>query len=235
MGLDFMCMPRVARTVFAGLPHHVTHRGNGRETVFFNDDDRICYLTWLKEYADKHKLEIIAYCLMTNHVHLVAVTFAEESLHKVLRPLHMRYAQKINRERGCDGHLWRGRFFSSPLDEGYMWAAVRYVERNPVRARMVRQAGDYDWSSAAGHCKLKEDRILTCSSRWIEEFEGIENWTNWLTEGDDSRKVEVLRRNIKKGLPFGTDDFIQKLEMIARRILRYRPQGRQRPKTKAVD
>jgi putative transposase len=199
--------------------------------VFFDDEDRICYLTWLKEYADKHKIEILAYRLMTNHVHLVAVPFAEESLHKVLRPLHMRYAQRINREHGWDGHLWRGRFFSSPLDETYMWAAVRYVERNPVRAGMVRRAEDYDWSSAAGHCKLKQDRILTCSSRWIEEFGGIENWSNWLTEGDDLQKVELLRRNIKKGLPCGTDDFIQKLERMAGRILRYRPQGCQRAKT----
>ena len=227
-------MPRVARTVFAGLPHHVTQRGNRRETVFFVDEDRVCYLTWLKEYADKHKIEIIAYCLMTNHVHLVVVPFAEESLHKVLRPLHMRYAQKINREHEWDGHLWQGRFFSSPLDEAYMWAAVRYVERNPVRAGMVRRAEDYDWSSAAGHCRLKQDMILTCSSRWTEEFGGIENWSNWLTEGDDLQKVEVLRRNIKKGLPCGTDDFVQKLEMMAGRILRFRPQGRQRTGTNAA-
>jgi len=150
-------MPRVARTVFADLPHHITQRGNRRETVFFNDEDRICYLSWLKEYSDKHNIEILAYCLMTNHVHLVVVPFTEESLQRVLRPLHMRYAQRINREHGWDGHLWQGRFFSCPLDEIYMWAAVRYVERNPVRAGLVRRAEDYDWSSAAGHCSLKED------------------------------------------------------------------------------
>jgi putative transposase len=234
MVLNFMYMPRVARTVFADLPHHITQRGNRRETVFFNDEDRVCYLSWLKEYSDKHNIEILAYCLMTNHVHLVAVPFAEESLHRVLRPLHMRYAQKINREHGWDGHLWQGRFFSCPLDETYMWAAVRYVERNPVRAGLVRRAEDYNWSSAAVHCRLKEDRILTRSSRWLEEFEGIENWSKWLTEGDDLQKVEVLRRNIKKGLPCGTDDFIQKLERMAGRILRYRPQGRQRVKTKVA-
>jgi putative transposase len=210
MVLDFMYMPRVGRSVFADLPHHVTQRGNRHETVFFNDEDRICYLSWLKEYSDKHNIEILAYCLMTNHAHLVAVPFTEESLHRVLRPLHMRYAQRINREHGWDGHLWQGRFFSSPLDEIYMWAAVRYVERNPVRAGLVRRAEDYRWSSAAGHCRLKEDRILTRSSRWLEE----------------------LRRNIKKGLPCGTDDFIQKLERMAGRILRYRPQGRQRAKAR---
>ncbi|MGB7291862.1 MAG: transposase, partial [Thermodesulfobacteriota bacterium] len=207
---------------------------NRRETVFFNDDDRICYLGWLKEYSDKHKIEILAYCLMTNHVHLVAVPLKGESLHRVLRPLHMRYAQRINRERGWNGHLWQGRFFSTPLDESYTWTAVRYVERNPVRAGIVRSAQDYKWSSAAGHCKLKDDKLLTRSSRWLDEFEWIENWSSWLTDGDDLKKVEVLRRNIKKGLPCGTDDFIRKLEMKAGRILHYRPQGRQRAKTRVA-
>ena len=117
MVLNFMYMPRVARTVFADLPHHITQRGNRREPVFFEDEDRIYYLRWLKEYSDKHKIEILAYCLMTNHVHLVTVPSAEKSLHRVLRPLLMRYAQRINREHGWNGQLWQGRFFSCPLDE----------------------------------------------------------------------------------------------------------------------
>jgi putative transposase len=96
MVLDLMYIPRAARTVFPDLPHHITQRGNRREPVFFKDEDRICYLSWLKEYSDKHKIEILAYCLITIHVHLVAVPFAQESLHRVFRPLHMRYAQRIN-------------------------------------------------------------------------------------------------------------------------------------------
>ena len=107
-------MPRLSRTVFAGVPHHITQRGNRRENVFFSEEDRSVYLGWLKAYCDKYKVEVLAYCLMTNHIHLIAVPKSEDGLQKVLKPLHMRYAQRINRNRGWKGHLWQGRFFSSP-------------------------------------------------------------------------------------------------------------------------
>jgi putative transposase len=118
-------MPRLARTVFADVPHHVTQRGNRREDVLFTDEDRRTYLEWLKAYCDKHAVAVLAYCLMTNHVHLVAVPAGDDGLEQALKPLHMRYAQRINRRRGWSGHLWQGRFFSSPLDEAYLWAALR--------------------------------------------------------------------------------------------------------------
>ena len=107
-------MPRLSKTVFAGVPHHMTQRGNRRENVFFSEEDRSVYLGWLKTYCDKYKVEVLAYCLMTNHIHLIAVPKSEDGLQKVLKPLHMRYAQRINRNRGWKGHLWQGRFFSSP-------------------------------------------------------------------------------------------------------------------------
>jgi REP element-mobilizing transposase RayT len=104
-------MPRQSRTVFAGIPHHITQRGNRREDIFFADEDRDAYLTWLREYSEKFDVEILAYCLMTNHIHLVAVPADDDGLQRVLKPLHMRYAQRINRARGWKGHLWQGRFF----------------------------------------------------------------------------------------------------------------------------
>lgn len=122
-------MPRLARTVFAGLPHHITQRGNRRENVSFTEEDREVYLEWLGEYCQRHEVGILAYCLMTNHIHLVAVPSREDSLQRAPKPLHMRYAQHINRKRQWSGHLWQGRFFSSPLDEAYLWFCVRYVER----------------------------------------------------------------------------------------------------------
>jgi putative transposase len=164
-------MPRLARTVCAGIPHHITQRGNRREDVFYTDDDRAAYLDWLREYAGKHEVDILAYCLMTNHIHLVAVPKTEAGLQWVLKPLHMRYAQRINRRRGWKGHLWQGRFFSSALDETYLWAAIRYVERNPVRAKLVRKAENYPWSSAAAHCGLREDPVLTTKAFWRKQFD----------------------------------------------------------------
>ncbi len=221
-------MPRLARTVCAGVPHHITQRGNRREDVFFMDDDRIAYLNWLKEYAEKYEVDILAYCLMTNHIHLVAVPASEDGLHKTLKPLHMRYAQRVNRARQWKGHLWQGRFFSSALDEPYLWAAIRYVERNPVRAKMVRKAENYRWSSAAAHCGLKRDPVLTKKPSWQRQFENIGNWSAWLAEGDEPEQLGILRRNVESGLPCGADKFIQKLEKMTGQTLQYRPRGRPR-------
>jgi len=212
--------------VIPQIPHHITQRGNRGQDLFFNDRDRSEYLQWLKEYCDKHNVDILAYCLMKNHMHIVAVPTSEDGLHRVLRPLHTRYAQKINREHGWKGHLWQGRYFPSPLDDVYMWNVIRYVELNPLRARIVRRAENYKWSSAAGHCELGEDKILTKDKRWTGLFDEIKDWSNWLAEGDETEKIRLVRRNIEKGLPCGSDKFIRKLERTAGRILRYRPMGR---------
>jgi len=205
-------MPRLARTVFAGIPHHITQRGNRREDVFFVDEDYQIYLEWLNHYCQKYQLEILAYCLMTNHVHLVAVPRNEDSLHLALKPLHMRYAQRINRANKWNGHFWQGRYFSSPLDERYMWAAIRYVELNPVRARMVRKAEHYRWSSAASHCGLYDDSVLSNTIKWTSLVRQIDNWSAWLAEGDDPAVLTKVRRNTDKGLPCGSDRFITNLE-----------------------
>lgn len=223
-------MPRLARTVCAGVPHHITQRGNRREEVFFTDEDRRAYLAWLKDYADRNEVDILAYCLMTNHVHLVAVPASADGLQRALKPLHMRYAQRVNRSRNWKGQLWQGRFFSSPLDATYLWAAIRYVERNPVRARMVRKAENYRWSSARAHCGLRDDATLTDKSAWRRKFDRIGDWSAWLAEGDEPDKLDVLRRNADKGLPCGSEKFIRKLEKLTGRALRYRPRGRPKKK-----
>ncbi len=129
----------------------------------------------------------------------------------------MRYAQRINRESGWKGHLWQGRFFSSPLGDAYLWAVMRYVERNPVRAKIVAKAEAYPWSSAAAHCKLKDDTILSQKPDWKKQCEQIPDWSAGLAEGDDPQKLEMLRRNLEKGRPCGAEKFIRGLEKIAGR------------------
>jgi putative transposase len=99
-------MPRQSRHVSTGIPHHITQRGNRHEDVFFTDEDRQAYLDWLDDYTLKYNVEILAYCLMTNHIHTVAVPCTEEGLQRVFKPLHMRYAQRINRASGWQGHLF---------------------------------------------------------------------------------------------------------------------------------
>ena len=218
-------MPRLARSVFSAIPHHVTQRGNRREDVFFEDEDRLVYLQWIGEYCKKWAVEVLAYCLMTNHIHLILKPSTEKGLQRVLKPVHMRYAQRVNKAKGWKGHLWQGRFFSSPLDDAYTWSAIRYVERNPVRAGLVERAEDYPWSSAAAHCGLVNNPMLapfTAMERVVSRSE----WSSWLALPEDDRAVNVLRRNVEKGLPCGSDVFIEHLENLANRQLRYRPQGR---------
>ena len=147
-------MTRVARIVVPDCPHHITQRGNNRQDVFFVPDDYEAYLEILKKQSERYGVDVHAYCLMTNHVHLVATPHAADSLAKAVGRTHWLYSQAINRLHGRSGHLWQGRFYSCALDPDHYGAAMRYVERNPVRARLHRKAWLYPWSSAAAHCGL---------------------------------------------------------------------------------
>ncbi len=140
-------MPRIARAVIPGVPHHVVQWGNNHEGVFFADDDRRAYLEFLAERAERFELEVLGYCLMTNHVHLVVRPYTEDALGKGVGRTHFRHSQYVNRFHGRSGHLWQGRFHSCALDEEHFWWALRYVEQNPVRAELVRRAWEYGWSS----------------------------------------------------------------------------------------
>src|SRR5208283_3411900 len=130
-------MPRMARIVIPNLPHHVTQRGNRRGKVFFSDKDRQQYLRLLQYYRLRYGLNVLAYCLMDNHVHWVVVPKRESALAETLRDAHANYAVEVNHAIRNSGHLFQGRFFSCPLDNEHLWAAVRYVVRNPVRAGIV--------------------------------------------------------------------------------------------------
>ena len=144
-------MPRVGRIVIPGCAHHVTQRGNNRQDVFFVRDDYRTYLAILGEQSRRYGLQVHAYCLMTNHVHLVATPRSGQSLAKAVGRTHWLYTQTINRLHGRSGHLWQNRFYSCALDGDHYWAAIRYAERNPVRARLHRKAWLYPYSSAAAH------------------------------------------------------------------------------------
>lgn len=219
-------MPRRARIVFAGIPHHITQRGNRKENVFFGNQDRKLYLRWLSEYCYRHEMEVLAYCLMTNHVHLVMIPSTAEGLHLTLKPLHTRYAQYVNKNQGWNGRLWQGRFFSSPMDESYTWWTIKYVELNPVRAGMVEKAEDYPWSSAAPHCGLRQDSVITSNRVWNTKFKSIENWSDWLSSGIEQETEQQIRAKVRKGLPCGSPSFIESLEKIIGQSLKVKRLGR---------
>ena len=150
-----MFMPRIARTVATGYPHHITQRGNNRQDVFFVDDDRRVYLDYLKLNADMYGLEVFGYCLMDNHIHIIATPHGEDSLAKAIGRTHFRHTQYINRFHKRSGHLWQGRFYSCALDETHFMVAMKYVELNPVRAKICRLPWRYQWSSASSHINNK--------------------------------------------------------------------------------
>ena len=132
-------MPRLARIVIPGAAHHVVQRGNNRQDVFFVDDDRRAYLALPAEYSRRYDVRVLGWCLMSNHVHLIVRPGKADSLAKGIGRTHFRYAQYINRLHGRSGHLWEGRFHTCALDEEHFRTAMRYVEQNPVRARIKRR------------------------------------------------------------------------------------------------
>lgn len=144
-------MARMARVVVPGYPHHVTQRGNRRQKTFFCDDDYRHYIDLLSTYSKEYGTEVLAYCLMPNHVHLVMVPKEEDCLRATLGEAHRRYTRHINFRKGWRGHLWQERFHSFVMDERYLMATVRYVERNPVVAKLCHQPQEWPWSSAAAH------------------------------------------------------------------------------------
>lgn len=150
-------MPRIARVVAKNYPHHVTQRGNYKQPVFEDEQNYELYLQWLEQYSQKNHLDIWAYCLMKNYVHFVCVPRKDDALAKTFNMLHMRYSQYFNKKNNRTGHLWQGRFYSCILDERHVYAAVRYIENNPVRAGLVKQSEDYRWSSAKAHVKTNTE------------------------------------------------------------------------------
>jgi putative transposase len=220
-------MPRVARAVAVGCAHHVTQRGNNRQDVFFVDDDRDVYLQILQEQAAKYALEVLGYCLMTNHVHLVAIPHDEDSLAKGVGRTHFRYSQYINRFHKRSGHLWQGRFYSCALDERHQWVAMKYVELNPVRARLCRKAWRYNWSSAAAHTNERAQSSLLNLAWWSEQF-SAETWRSELNGPLTAEEVAGIRLRTRTGRPLGSDAFLSKLETLLGRRVRPLPIGRPR-------
>jgi len=218
-------MPRTSRIVIAGVAHHITQRGNNGEDVFVADEDREVFLAYLQEAAERFGLAVEGYCLMGNHVHLIATPREEASLALALKRTNQLYAQYVNRVHGRRGHLWQDRFFSCPLDDGHFWKALAYVERNPVRARLCRKPWRWVWSSAAAHCGGRDGSGLLDLDAWIARID-LDWWKGQLTRPDDDADAERLRLCTSRGRPWAGDVFISKWETALGRRLHPLPPGR---------
>jgi putative transposase len=225
-------MARRPRFVMEGIAHHVTQRGNNRQDVFFSEQDRIRYLQMLREYSHRHDVRILGWCLMTNHVHLIAIPGTAESLALALGQAHSQYSLEQNRQQDRPGHLWQGRYFACPLESDRLLSAIRYVELNPVRAGMTAEAWDWRWSSARAHTSPDvHDELLDWPWRkWMEEARlGVWSYADWkatLLATEPPEDVDRMRRATKLGEPLGSDEFVRDLEAKAGRRLRVWTQGR---------
>ena len=219
-------MPRLARIVAVGEPHHITQRGNNKQDIFIVDDDRKVYLKFLRDYCAKYRFKIHSYCLMNNHVHIIGVPEQEESLAKAIGRTHFRYSQYFNSFHGRSGHLWQGRFYSCILDQKYYANAMHYVEQNPVRAGIVERAWEYQWSSAGVHCGLAKDDGLLDLTLWRELLADENEWEVVLEEAVNPDFQKAIRLKTHTGRPLGTDSFMSKLEHMLGRRVRALPTGR---------
>ena len=215
-------MPKPPRVVIPTLPHHITHRGNRRSDILTVAEDCRIYLRLLKKHAVQNGVHINAYTLMPNHIHLIAVPDEAESLSSMIQEAHGTFAQLFNAKYGWTGHTWEGRFFSCVLDPAHFSNAIRYVERNSVRAGLVKRAEDYEWSSAAAHCGLRKDLLLSDSL----SVDMTENWSLWLEGANPSAIDAYIRAQTMTGYPCGSDLYFQDWENILGRRLIPRPKGR---------
>jgi putative transposase len=213
-------MPRFARLVVPGYPHHVTQRGARRQQTFFSDDDYTAYLALLDQQLPKADSEILAYCLMPNHVHFIVVPHRRNSLATLLQRTHARYARRVNKRNDWRGHLWQERFHSFVMDEDHLLAAGRYVELNPVRAGLSVRADEWPWSSVHFHLGRTFDPLI--QSGGMSSY--VADWASYLDESSLDDRFDDLRRCTRNGRPAGSRHFIEDLEFATgRRLIRRKP------------
>ena len=203
-------MARLARVILPGYPHHITQSGNRCQDVFFHDEDYAAYLSLLKAWCGKEGIEIWAYCLMTNHVHLIVKPDKESNLSRAIGEVHRRYTRMINFRENWRGYLWQGRFASYPMNESWLLRAAAYVELNPVKAGMVDKAWDYRWSSVHAHLAGKDEQGIVETKPLLSL---IGDWRAYLAEmqGRENKEIE---RHIRTGRPLGNDDFLTQAQVL---------------------
>ncbi len=199
-------MARYPRLVVPGVAMHVHHRGNNRQDCFFTDSDRLVYLTILRDLAKIRQCAIHAYCLMTNHIHLLLTPEDGSGCSLMMRDLARRYASYFNRRYARTGQLWEGRFRSCLVDSAaYVLGCYRYIELNPVRARMVDQPAAHPWSSYAGNAGSRVDPLLTPHAEYaaLSEQPGMRTraYEQLLGAIDDPAFARAMRESTEGGLP----------------------------------
>lgn len=217
-------MARIARVVVPGMPHHVTQRGNRRQRTFFRDSDYEDYLLLMAAQCVRRGVEIWCYCLMPNHIHLIARPTDADGLRLAIGEAHRRYTRLVNFREGWRGYLWQGRFSSFVLDARYLRHTARYVEMNPVRAGLVARAEDYPWSSARAHLLGAVDPLVERTALDAE----IPDWRGLLASALAEDELATIRHHERTGRPLGDEDFVRRLEAETGRDLHPKKPGPKR-------
>jgi putative transposase len=226
-------MPRQPRLVIPEYPHHIILRGNNRSDIFYNDKDRFFFLDCLKEAKEKTSSKIYSYCLMTNHLHIIIEPEKQEGLQVLMQSLGRRYVQYFNYTHSRTGTLWEGRYKSSVIDkDNYLFACSRYIELNPVRAKMVKHPKEYPWSSyrhkAEGILNKLIDHDPAYAGLGKTDRERQFNYRQFFLEEVPESEIKLIRFCTQKGGIIGSKSFVDRMAKKAGRKLMVRPRGRPR-------
>lgn len=222
-------MARLPRLVLPGFPHHITQRGNRRERTFFEDGDYALYLDLLAQGCERAGVEVWSYCLMPNHVHIVAVPSDDDGLRRAFRFVHRHYTGYINARLRVTGHLWQGRFGSVAMDEAHFVTALRYIALNPVRARLVERAEDWAWSSTRALIAGQDDHVVKVAPA----LERVGDFAAFLGEEfDEALTYAALRKAESVGRPIGSAEWLKDMEERTGKVLAAQKRG-PKPKGKS--
>lgn len=190
-------MPRYPRIIVPGALHHVTQRGSRRGQTFFSRRDVTRYLDLLREHCDQHRVELLQYCLMPNHVHLLLRPWTSEGISKALASTHRRYARRINRRFAWTGHFWQERFFSHACHGSKVIAVARYIAHNPLRAGLVNEVGGWPHASTRDLLDLERDPWL--SSNDLLGY--LDRWPEFLSRTAPEEEDASIREHLLTGDP----------------------------------
>ncbi len=227
-------MPRHARVVLPQMPHHIIQRGHNRQVVFAHDDDYAYYLETLRAWKAHYGVKVYAFCLMTNHLHLLLEPGPEVgALAQLMKRVAARQTRYVNRLEGRTGTLWESRYKSSPVEtETYLLACARYIELNPVRARLVAHPADYPWSSV-------RDKLGMCETSWLDSdpcyqalgasvLQRAQRYEAFVMAAIPEDEWCLIRQAIQRGQLTGTARFVEEVAAKIGKRLALRGQGRPR-------
>ena len=228
-------MGRDARLNYSGLVYHVVNRGNDRQVIFAEPEDYRHYLNTIQRYKKKYRFQLFAYCLMTNHVHLLIKTSESGSISRIMQSITVAHTRRYNfKYRRC-GHVWQGRFHSPIVSEdGHMLTVMQYIEQNPLRARMVRDVVDYHWSSYGLNVRIRESVLIDRNDNKVFEnlggnlIERIYNYRQKMAQEIAAKELDKIQYGTRKAGNYISEKFKDQIAfLLPRRKERGRPRSRE--------